>query len=99
MIQHEQATGDLSIEALAVSANGYYAWCARASSPRQQADEQLGAAIARVFSQSRRTYGSQRVWLALREGGIRTSRKRVERLVRQPRAPSGRRDCAFRSGQ
>ncbi|MCC7130450.1 MAG: IS3 family transposase, partial [Anaerolineae bacterium] len=33
--------------------------------------------------ESRRTYGSQRVWLGLRERGIRTSRKRVERLMRQ----------------
>ena len=31
----------------------------------------------------RRTYGSHRVWLGLREGGIRTSRKRVARLMHQ----------------
>jgi transposase InsO family protein len=36
-----------------------------------------------VFVESRRTYGSHRVWLGLRERGIRTSRKRVERLMRQ----------------
>jgi len=87
MIQHEQVSGDLSVEALCaaldVSVSGYYAWCARDISPRQQADVQLGAAIERVFVESRRTYGSQRVWLALGEQGIRTSRKRVERLMRQ----------------
>ncbi len=51
MIQQEQATRGLSVEALcealAVSACGYYAWCER------------------VFVESRRTYGSQRVWLRL----------------------------------
>jgi putative transposase len=70
-------------EALDVSASGYYAWCARDISPRQAADARLGEAIDGVFTASRRTYGSHRVWLALREQGIRTSRKRVERLMHQ----------------
>lgn len=87
MIQQEQARGDLSVEALceglAVSASGYYAWCAREVSPRQQADARLGDEIEQVFVASRRTYGSHRVWLGLRERGIHTSRKRVERLMRQ----------------
>jgi len=87
MIQQEQATSDLSVEAwceaLDVSASGYYAWCERKDSPRQQVDAWLGDEIERVFKASRRTYGSQRVWLGLRERGIRTSRKRVERLMRQ----------------
>jgi putative transposase len=87
MIQQELTDSDLSVEALCeafdVSASGYYAWHDRAVSPRQQAAAQLGEAIERVFVDSRRTYGSQRVWLALREQGIRTSRKRVERLMRQ----------------
>jgi transposase InsO family protein len=87
MIRHEQATSGLSAEALCevldVSASGYYAWCARDINPRQQADRCLSDEIERVFIRSRRTYGSHRVWLALREQGIRTSRKRVERLMRQ----------------
>lgn len=87
MIQQEQAHSNLSIEALCealdVSASGYYAWCARRISPRQQADARLGDAIERVFADSRRTYGSHRVYLALREQGICTSRKRVARLMRE----------------
>lgn len=87
MIQQEQAKSSLSVEAwcetLDVSASGYYAWRGRESSPRQQADARLGNEIERVFVDSRRTYGSHRVWLALRERGIRTSRKRVERLMRE----------------
>lgn len=87
MIRQEQATSDLSVEAwceaLDVCASGYYAWCAREVSLRQQADARLGEEIERVFVESRRTYGSHRVWLGLRERGIRTSRKRVERLMRE----------------
>jgi transposase InsO family protein len=87
MIQQEQAASDLSVEAwceaLDVSPSGYYAWCERDISPRQQADARLGDEIERVFADSRRTYGSHRVWLKLRDDGIRTSRKRVERLMRE----------------
>jgi transposase InsO family protein len=87
MIQQEHANSNLSVaalcEALDVSPSGYYAWCDRDISPRQQADARLGDEIERVFIESRRTYGSPRVWLGLRERGIRTSRKRVERLMRQ----------------
>lgn len=87
MIQQEQSHRDLSVEALCealeVSASGYHAWRERESNSRQEADARLGDEIERVFIKSRRTYGSHRVWLALREQGIRTSRKRVERLMRQ----------------
>jgi len=87
MIQHEQATSNLSVaawcEALDVSPSGYYTWRERDISPHQQADVRLGDAIERVFIESRRTYGSHRVWLGLREQGIRTARKRVERLMRE----------------
>jgi transposase InsO family protein len=86
MIQQEQAKSDLSVEAwceaLDVSVSGYYARCGREVSPRQQADARLGDAIERVFVESRRTYGSHRVYLALCERGIRSSRKRVARLMR-----------------
>ena len=87
MIQQEQATNNLSVEALCealgVSSSGYYTWRERDISPRRQADKQLGDEIERVFVESRRTYGSHRIWLVLREQGIRTARKRVERLMRE----------------
>lgn len=87
MIQQEQATSNLSVEAwceaLDVSPSGYYAWRERDISPRQQAEARLGDEIERVFADSRRTYGSHRVWLKLRDDGTRTSRKRVERLMRE----------------
>jgi len=87
MVQQEQANGHLSVEALCealdVSVSGYYAWLERDVSSRQQADADLGAKIERVFIESRRTYGSDRIYKVLRGRGIRTSRKRVERLMRQ----------------
>jgi hypothetical protein len=87
MIQEEQVSSNLSVEAwceaLDVSPSGYYAWRERDSSPREEADARLGDEIERVFTKSRHTYGSHRVWLGLRERGIRTSRKRVERVMRQ----------------
>lgn len=87
MIQQEQGKGELSVEALCevleVSPSGYYAWRERDISPRQQADVRLGDEIESVFIESRRTYGSHRVYLALCERGIRSSRKRVARLMRE----------------
>jgi transposase InsO family protein len=101
MIQQEQSESQLSVEALCealdVSSSGYYAWREREMSVRQQADMRLGDEIARVFVASRRTYGSHRVWLALREQGIRTSRKRVERLMRE-RGLQSIRTCKRRVG-
>jgi transposase InsO family protein len=87
MIEQEQATNGLSVdnlcEVLAVSSSGYYAWRKRGISQRDQADAKLGAEIERVFHDSRQTYGSHRVHQALRQQGIRTSRKRVARLMRE----------------
>lgn len=82
----QQSTNDgLSVEAvcdaLDVSVSGYYAWRERRASLRRQADEVLGQAVMRVFHASRQTYGSHRVYQALRQEGVRTSRKRVARLM------------------
>lgn len=85
MIQQAQVQGDLSGEAwyepLDISPSGYYAWREREVSPRQQADARFGEELEHVFVGSRHTYGSQRVYLALCERGIRRSRKRVDRLM------------------
>jgi putative transposase len=68
-------------KALAVSSSGYYAWRNREPSAHQQRDTWLAQQIKQVFETSRRTYGSNRVHQALRRAGIRTSRKRVARLM------------------
>lgn len=83
----EQREETLSVEQLCevldVSPSGYYAWRKRGLSKRAQADAQLGVAIKRIFHTSRDTYGSHRIYWALRHEGICTSRKRVARLMRQ----------------
>jgi len=68
---------------LGVSESGYYAWRQRGESPRQAADAKLSQEVERVFLANHRIYGSQRIQQALRREGIRTSVKRVARLMRQ----------------
>jgi len=76
---------------LGVSVSGYYAWRQRQPSARQQADADLLAQIRAVHQASRGLYGSPRVHAALRQAGIRCSRKRVARLMRQAGLHSRRR--------
>jgi putative transposase len=69
-----------------VSPAGFYEWQQRqvCPSPRARADAELAATIREIHRLSRGTYGAPRVWADLRLGaGIRVSRKRVERLMRQ----------------
>lgn len=68
---------------LGVSKAGYYAWLRRPPSARAVADATLLERIRAVHASSRETYGSPRVHAALRVGGERHSRKRVERLMRE----------------
>lgn len=67
---------------LAVSATGYYAWRKRGPSTRQLADEVLMAHVRGAHVESDRRYGAPRVRGALQDHGIRTSQKRVARLMR-----------------
>ena len=66
-----------------VAASGFCAWLRRGPSQREQQDRSLADRIAAVFAASRRTYGSPRVHAELRAEGIRVSRKRVARLMRE----------------
>lgn len=71
---------------LGVSASGFYEWRQRQQFPcrRQVADAELSATIIEIWRQSRGTYWSPRIHAELRLGlGIRVSRKRVARLMRQ----------------
>ncbi len=71
---------------LGVSTSGFYEWRQRQSDPclRERQDAELTDTIREIWVQSRRTYGSPRVWAELRLGqNIRVGRKRVERLMRQ----------------
>ena len=62
---------------------GFYAWRARGLSARAREDEKLLRRIRSIFEASGGTYGSPRVHAVLRNRGIRISRKRVYRLMRQ----------------
>jgi transposase InsO family protein len=68
--------------ALGVSRSGYYRWRQRPESPRARAARQLTGQILHIHQQSRKTYGSPRVFQELRRQGIRTSRNRVARLMK-----------------
>jgi putative transposase len=74
---------DVLCAVLMVSRSGYYAWKARPASARARTDAGLAREIAASHARSRRTYGSPRVFRDLRARGIRTSKKRVERIMRQ----------------
>jgi putative transposase len=81
--------GDLPVavccRVMKVSRAGFYEWqhCQRHPCRRAVADQALTDIIHQIWTQSRGTYGSPRVWAELRLGrGIRVSRKRVARLMR-----------------
>jgi transposase InsO family protein len=69
---------------LRVSASGYYEWRGRPPSVRALQDQALTAQIREIHACSRGTYGAPRVHAELRLGsGMRCSRKRVARLMRE----------------
>lgn len=68
---------------LGVSPSGYYAWSRRGASQRQQANQQLIAALAGLHQQLRGRYGSPRLYRELRGQGHACSENRVARLMRQ----------------
>lgn len=68
---------------LGVSRSGFYAWARRGPSARARADARMARAVVGIHAGSRGTYGSPRVHAALRQDGVRTSRKRVARVMRQ----------------
>jgi transposase InsO family protein len=68
--------------ALEVGRSGYYYWRKSRPSQREQANKELVEQIKEVYQVSRRTYGSPRVYKALKRKGILCGRNRVARLMR-----------------
>ena len=68
---------------LEVSRQGFYAWLTRPPCERLRIDAAMTRTIRKVFEKHRHRYGSPRLHLELREAGVRTSRKRVARVMRQ----------------
>lgn len=68
---------------LGVSASGYYAWRQRDPSAHAQQDAALLEQIRSFHHASRGTYGVPRIQRNLRAAGVKVSRKRIARLMKQ----------------
>jgi putative transposase len=66
-----------------VSASGYYRWCLQPVGECTRQNQKLTEQIRAVHAESDAIYGSPRIHHDLREQGIRCSKKRVARLMRQ----------------
>lgn len=75
---------------LEVRPSGYYAWTGRSPCAREAKKLQLIESIRLVHERSGGTYGSPRVYRALKKQGVACSRKRVAKLMRQERIRSTR---------
>ena len=79
--------GQFSVRAmcrvLEVSPSGFYSWVRREPSVRVRANGQLAVEIKAVHVESRRTYGSPRIYRELRGRGAPCSENRVARVMRQ----------------
>ena len=80
---------------LGVSTSGYYAWIKRPLSKRAECDKIIGDQIEAFYNASRQTYGRPRIQADLRDAGIRTSDKRVARLMRERNIQGASRRKAF----
>jgi putative transposase len=68
---------------LGVSVSGYYDWRGRQPSEHEREDGELAKEIHRLFYANRSVYGSPRIQVELRDSGIRCSKERVARLMRE----------------
>jgi putative transposase len=66
-----------------VSRSGYYNWLQRHPSHRERSNTELLVKIRDYFRKSKQRYGSPRIWLDLREEGIRCGKNRIARLMHQ----------------
>jgi len=84
MRAHEgQYTVTRMCNALGVGRSGYYSWRKGQTSPRKQANKELLAKIKEIHQSSRQSYGSPRVYKALKRKGIRCGKNRVARLMQK----------------
>ena len=68
---------------LGVSSSGYYAWEGRGPSQRSVDDKRWLEKIVDTHQRSRGTYGSPRIYHALKRLGETVGRRRVERIMRE----------------
>ena len=84
-MQQHQTEFPISVmcEVLSVSRSGYYAWRKNPESKRKQSNTTLRKKIRTVHRDSGESYGSPRVYQALKEQGEACSENRVARLMRE----------------
>ena len=82
--------------ALKVTRQGYYAWKSRPPSAHALRDEELAVAISQVRDEVWGIYGAPKAFMRLRALGVRTSRKRVARIMRERGWRGVTRACAKR---
>jgi len=68
---------------LEVSRSGYYAWKDRMKSVREIRNDKLLEEVRRVFFESKKRYGSPRIYRQLRSEGVYCGRHRVARIMRR----------------
>jgi len=68
---------------LRVSRSSYYSWLIRKPVKRDIENRDLSIRIKKIYESSKRTYGSPRITMALKEEGVHVSRPRVARLMKQ----------------
>lgn len=85
MIKSLATTHEVSdlCELFEVSSSGYYAWANRKPGKRAVANQSLATQIQEIHASNRKVYGSPRIVKALHCQGVKCSRKRVARLMKQ----------------
>ncbi len=82
--QRARTPVSVACELLGVSRSGFYGWQTRAPSQRALHDAWLTGRIKEIWKANREVYGAPRIHAELRMAhGIRVSRERVERLMRE----------------
>ncbi|WP_147569754.1 IS3 family transposase, partial [Collinsella ihumii] len=82
--------------ALGVTRQGCHAWRKRPPSAHDLRDGELAAMISEVREAGRGIYGAPKVFQELGKAGVRTSRKRVARIMRESGWAGTTRGCARR---
>ncbi len=70
-------------EVLGVSTSGYYDWKKRPISPQKKRKLELTREVKRVFKESKERYGSPKITEQLKQDGIVTSRRTVQRIMEE----------------
>jgi transposase InsO family protein len=82
-LKSEEINVTLACDTFEVSRSGFYAWQKRDLSAREVSDLDLLSKIKIIFEQSRKTYGSPRIFEILHEDGVPCSEKRVARIMKE----------------